>query len=461
MTPALTRELAALAVTSRHSSLPSVVQAEAARAFLNWVGCTLGGCREPAVLAALRADAALGGSGPATVLGHARRSDLTGAAFLNCLSSAILAFDDTHLATVTHPSGPVAAALLAYAEAHPVSGEEFANALVLGIEIQCRLSNLLLLPPARANLGWYITGLSGPVGAAAAVGRVMGLDVEHMTWALGLAASQASGFRSTHGSMAGAVIPAHAARCGLSAALLAAEGFTCTATTLEGNAGYVEVFGPGADVSQALAGFGEHFEMMANAYKPYPCGIVIHAAVDACLDLAAQLQGRAVERVTLRLPPLSLKLADRPQPRDVFEAIVSLQHWAAATLIHGRAGVAEGGPECVAAPEVVALCARVQLLADESLARDAAEAEVLLADGTVLHAQVAHARGSSARPLTDDELDAKFAAQARRRLDEADIAQLRALCWNLATLPDVGRCLTPLWQQASTPAPSSSPTSPR
>ena len=102
-------------------------------------------------------------------------------------------------------------------------------ALAAGIEIQCRLSNVLLLAPAEANLGLYITGITGPAGAAAGLGRAMGFDTQHMTWAIGLGAAQGCGFRATHGSMAGHVVPALAARGGVWAALLAAQGFTVEA----------------------------------------------------------------------------------------------------------------------------------------------------------------------------------------------------------------------------------------
>lgn len=114
---------------------------------------------------------------------------------MNCLSSSILAFDDTHLATVTHPTGPVAAALFAFAEKQTVPGEDFVNALALGMEIECRMSNVLLAAPAVSSVGRYITGLTGPIGAAAALGNLLRLDEQRITWAIGLAATQASGFR--------------------------------------------------------------------------------------------------------------------------------------------------------------------------------------------------------------------------------------------------------------------------
>src|SRR4029434_6646865 len=108
----------------------------------------LGGCRDPAVDIAVATVNDAGGSPQASLIGRDRRSDIASAAFVNCLSSTVLSFDDTHLATVTHPTGPVAAAIFAFSERNTVSGEDFVTALALGIEIECRMSNVLLLPPA-------------------------------------------------------------------------------------------------------------------------------------------------------------------------------------------------------------------------------------------------------------------------------------------------------------------------
>ncbi len=439
----ITRELATLAVQSRYSDLPEVVRREVARTFLNWIGCVLGGCHEPAVEIAAAAAADAGGNSQASVIGHRLKTDMASAAFVNCMSSSILAFDDTHLATVTHPTGPVAAALFAYSEQHAVSGDEFANALALGIEIQCRMSNVLLMPPAQSNLGFFITGLTGPIGAAAAVARVMRLDEDGMTSAIGLAAAQASGFRSTHGSMAGAFVPAHAARCGMSAALLASKGFTCSEATLEGGKGFVDVFSDGANLDQAVQGFGQHFEILANAYKPYPCGIVIHPAIDACLELVDQLaQAAIISSVRLQVHPLTLSLTDRPRPKTPLEAQISLYHWAAACLVQRLAGVAQAQQACIDDPAVVAMRGRVCAVADPGLERDEAVAEVTLQDGTVLRAHVAHARGSIHRPMTDTELDFKFDRQSSASLPQAARTRLRKDCRNIAGLSDVGHEIT-------------------
>jgi 2-methylcitrate dehydratase PrpD len=444
----ITAELAAYAASSRFADLPGPVAQESVRAFLNWVGCVLGGSREEASVRAARTVASAG-LPQARLIGHASRADVGGAAFVNCLSSSALAYDDTHLATVTHPTGPVAGALLAYAETVPVSGEEFLSALALGIEIQCRLSNVLLMPPAKPNLSLYITGITGPIGAAVALGRLMRLEERQLRWAIGLAATQAAGFRATHGSMAGIVVPAFAARTGVFATQLAAAGVDCSDNALEAQRGFVEIFTSGADLGPAVDGLGSHFEMLANAYKPYPAGIVIHAAIDACLDLVTQMPpGARVAHARLVVNPLTLTLTDRRHPTTPFEAQISLYHWAAHVFLRREAGIAALTPAEVADPAIMALRDLVVAEGDENLARDEAVAEVELADGVRLRTHVPHARGSVSRPMNDAELEAKFMGQASVAMSESTARTLLAMLRDLPAAADVGTALGPLLDAA-------------
>jgi 2-methylcitrate dehydratase PrpD len=436
---AITDELAAYAVRAKFSSLPDNVRTETTRAFVNWIGCVLGGCREPAVEIAAATVSRLGESGQASLIGHRRRSDVASAAFVNCVSSSVHGFDDAHLATVTHPTGPVAAALFALSEIRAVSGEDFLAALALGMEIECRLSNLLVLPPAKFNAAFYVTGLTAPVGAAAALGAARGLDEQRMRWAMGIGASQASGFRGTHGTMTAHFRPGHAARSGVWAAQLAAAGFDCSEDALEGESGFVEVFTSGADLDRAVAGLGSHFEILSNGYKPYPCGIVIHPTIDACLDISAQLRpGVQPASISLRVHPLALKLTGVRTPHSTLESHVSLFHWAAATLLRGTAGLPETRQVCIDDPDVARLRERVVAVADDALSRGEAIVEVTLADGNSLRAHVTNARGSVERPMNDDELDAKFLAQARMVLPADRAETLLQLCRNARSITDVG-----------------------
>src|SRR6187551_3323046 len=119
-----------MAETGWHQ-LPEVVRAEASRTLLNWFGCAFGACTSDVVEAAIRGLVAGGSSGDCRVLGRRERMDPINAALVNCLSSAVHAFDDTHLRTITHPTGPVAAACLSVAQMREVTGDEFYAALVL------------------------------------------------------------------------------------------------------------------------------------------------------------------------------------------------------------------------------------------------------------------------------------------------------------------------------------------
>lgn len=435
----ITRQLADYAARARYSMLPEHVRTEASRALLNWMGCALGGCREPAVQLAMATVVELGGGPQASIIGHAHRTDIASAAFVNCIGSSVLGYDDAHLATVAHPSSPVCSAIFAWSEKNAVAGEDFLAALALGIEITCRLSNVLVLPPSKFNIGFYVTGLTAPIGVALAVGNLLRLDAERMGWAITIAASQAGGFRAAQGTMAAHFRPGHAARSGVWAALLAAKGFSGNEVALEADKGFVDVYSTDADLAQAVDGLGEHHELLNNAYKSYPCGIVIHPTIDACLDLHGQFgEGAVPVRATLRVHPLALSLCGIRDPATTLESLNSLHHWAAAALVRGRAGVLEMLPDCIADPGVTQLRSRIKVIADPSVGSDQADVEVALADDRALRARVLYARGSKMRPMSDDDLDAKFKSQAGLVLPAARVEKLRDLCLGAAALRHVG-----------------------
>jgi 2-methylcitrate dehydratase PrpD len=444
---AITAELARYATEARFAALPVHIREEAARAFMNWMGCALGGSQEPAVPIAVATVAEFGGGPQASIIGHRQRTDIANAAMINCISSSILAFDDAHLATVTHPSGPVCAALFAVAEKHKVSGEDFLAAVALGIEITCRLSNMLLLPPSKFNVGFYVTGLSGPIGVAAAVGNLLRLNEQQMRWALGIAATQSSGFRENHGTMTAHFRPGHAARAGMWAALLADRGFDCSEQSLEAEKGFSDVFSSGADLNRAVDGLGADFEILRNTYKPYPCGIVIHPTLDACLEICAQLApDDAIVDATIRVQPLTLTLTGERTPADPLMAAVSVYHMVAACLLRGRAGLAEMRQDCIDDPAVIALRDRVVAIADPSIKRDESIVEATLASGAIKRAHVTVTRGSFERKLTDAELDAKFIDQAVVVLSSDEARRLLKLCRATASLNDIGAEIAAVWQ---------------
>jgi 2-methylcitrate dehydratase PrpD len=240
-----------------------------------------------------------------------RKVDVLTAALLNCVSSGAHAFDDTHAEMVLHPAGPIAASIMALAERTPVKGEDFLLALVLGLEVECRLTRAIAVPPAQCDVGWYLTGLTGGIGAAAAAGKLMGLSAEQIVWACGIACGQGSGFRAMHGSMCSPLVPAHAGHTGLRAAFMAAKGYTSTSHHVDGDRGFLEMYAQKANPAAVTDRLGSQFEVMRNTYKPYPCGIVLHPLIDGCLQVAAQsgAPAAAIERVEVKVHPLVMVIS--------------------------------------------------------------------------------------------------------------------------------------------------------
>ena len=438
----VTRLLARYACESRYDALPPAVRHEGLRAWVNYIGCAAGGAHEDNVVLMLKFLAEFSGSAPATVIGHRDKLDALNAALINCMSSAALAFNDTHYATVAHPTSPVAAALMALAEYQPrraMSGREMLHALILGVEIQCRVGLILVSPPAQSAVGLSMQGIVGVIGAAVAAGKVLGLDESRMAVAIGLAVNQSAGLRQAQSTHASHLTPGHAARCGLQAALLAARGFECADNMIEGFKGFAVSFAREPNLQAAVDGLGEAFEISTLAYKPYPAGVVIHAIIDACLEIVQQREFDAarIARVELDLNPLAGKLTDLMEPKDRGQALVSLQHWTAATLIGGGAGVAQVSAAALRDPAIRALRHKVTYHNVEAIGREAARVRVVLDDGTTLAAQVAHCRGSSERPMSDDDISVKTRAQLQTVFAPAASERILTQCWQMEDCPDV------------------------
>lgn len=437
---AITRDLAAFVHDTGWADMPPEVRHAGTRSFLNFLGCAFGGAGEEAVVIAAGLADAVSGPRDTTAIGRLDRLDRLNATAVNCQSATAMAFDDTHLAAIVHPTCTVGAAALALAESRPVSGGDFLAAVIHGIELQCRLAVGLFVPPAEREFGWYMTGVVGGIGTAATAARLLGLDAAQTMHALAIAAVRGGGFRQALPNMCVGYVPAEAARAGLAAALLAQRGFTGSPEVFEGANGYGQVFARKANLAAAIDGFGTRWETLANTCKPYPCGLVSHPVIDACLAIARDhhVDPAAVTRVDVQVSPTAFTLGNRPAPTAAHDARVSIQYWAAVSLARRAAGLAEIAEPVVHDPLVAALRQRVALRADPALAEDAARVAVRLADGAVVDRHVEHCTGSLQNPMSDLQLDAKFLEQVAPVLGEARARRLVALCRRLPDLADAG-----------------------
>ncbi|QEU03698.1 MmgE/PrpD family protein [Pseudomonas oryzihabitans] len=434
-----TRILAAYLVKARYEDLPANVRKEGVRTLLNWVGVAVGGSQHETVVRALRALQPFAGPEQASLLGRAERLDIMNAAFLNGVASHIFDYDDTHLKTIIHPAGPVVSAILALAEYRPVKGADFLNALILGVETECRIGNAVY--PDHYDVGWHITGTAGVFGAAAAASKLLGLNEQQMVWALGLAASQPVGLRESFGSMNKSFNPGRAASNGLFAALLAAQDFTSSQGMLEAKRGWAHTISTKQDFTEITEGLGTRYEAALNTYKPFACGIVIHPALDAAIQLRNryQLKPEQIAEVRLRVHPLVLELTGKKTPTTGLEGKFSIYHSVAIALIQGAAGERQYSDQAVQDPAVVALRGKVIATVDPEIKPQQVDMTVVLTDGRQVHQYIQHAIGSVEVPMTDEQLEAKFSDLAEGILRRQQTQALLKACWQVEQLADAGQ----------------------
>jgi 2-methylcitrate dehydratase PrpD len=435
--PGVTESLAQRVVAARWEDIPSPVRHQAKRSLMNFFAVTLAGCRSGPVEIALRSLAEFSGGRQVTVVGRTERLDALSAAFLNAACANVDDFCDTHIPTVIHPTAPVAAALLAYAEWRQASGPDLLLALILGNEVQARIG--LAMSPSHYERGWHITSTCGVFGAAAGSGKLAALGERQMVWALGIAATQSAGLCECLGTPAKSVSVGNAARNGLWSALLAEQGFDGPREPLAGVQGFYHALAEAPDLSRVTDGWGERWEIMATSYKPYPCGFVIHPVLDCVLDWRRDHPTADVTRVVVRGHPLLGVRTDRPDISTGRQSQVSVQHAVAAALVTGNAGLDQFTDACVRDPKVAALRSQVEVQRDEAFSTIAAAVEITTADGNTHKLAQAAARGSDVNPLSDDDLEGKLRAAAAGWDPRYDVTPLIDAIWALDKAADVSR----------------------
>ena len=432
-----TETLARFILNTPVEAIPAPILHEGKRCIINYMAVALYASADPSmeILTGVFEDE--GGAASATLIGAGTRTNLQNAALANGYMAHLEDYDDTHFPTVIHPSAPIIPAAFAVAEREGATGLDVLAATVLGIEACCRVG--LSVYPNHYDAGWHITGTCGVFGAAASAGRLLGLDELQMTYALGIAGTQAAGVREVFGSMSKAFHAGRSAQSGVLAGLLAQRGFTSTREILEGRRGFAAVLSTASDMGQISDGLGERWEVPNNGLKPYSCGVVSHPLVDAMIAMRDEdgVLADDVASVSARVHPLVLELMDRPNPRVGLEGKFSHQHSMAVGLIDGGAYPAQYTDERVLDPAVSALRDKIHATVDASVAEDACEVTVTLRDGREITKSIAHATGAPENPLSDERLESKFRTLAHRVLSESQADELLSALWSLNNVDDV------------------------
>jgi 2-methylcitrate dehydratase PrpD len=407
----------------------------AAQALRDTVGVMLAGVVEPAATIA-RSIVDAGANGPCQILGRPERASAGDAALANGVAAHALDYDDMCFVSLAHPSCALVPAILAAGELAGASGRSALNGYIVGFEIECRLG--IVMNPRHYHVrGWHCTSSIGAIGAAAAAARVLGLNPSATAHAIGIAASAACGLKENIGAMVKPLHAGMAARNGVMAARLAQAGFTASEQAIDGPQGYLTAMDserPASALIDTLADLGSRWEIIDTGItvKLYPSCAATHPPLDALLALVQrhQISEPDIVAIDVEVDSMTPRLLIHERPATGLEAKFSMPFCAAAAVVFGAPGVDTFDATHIKDGRVQRLMPRVTLRAnpafDDAPPLSQSRVSVRLRDGRTVSEHADGARGYPGR-LTDDELNTKFLACARRSLGHAAEAALAAV----------------------------------
>lgn len=456
------QEVSRFAAKVRDGGISPDILHDAQRRVTDIIGIALAASgMEPARIVGELVDA-WGGAEQASAIGRNSRYPAAGAALLNGTLAHALDYDDTHLPSVLHPSAAVVPAALAAAEAAGASGRRLLAAVAAGDELVVRVGMAGYDPELGNSIffekGLHATSIAGTLGAALAAAMVFGLGEEEIGHAVAISASMGAGLLEANRT-GGTVKRVHcgwAAHAGVAAAELARHGLTGPPTVFEGRFGFLQAFlDDRADTEAIVQGLGEEWEVPRIFFKPYPANHFTHAGIDAAIKLREEgLDVSEIEDIELGVASPTLRTIAQPaeekaRPRTGYAAQFSGPFTVATALVGGGGlGVYLDNftDEDVKDPVKLDLASKVRCVPDEECDRIfpnqfPAVLRVRLGSGEVREARVTHNRGGPQNPLSDEELEAKFRANAERTLPMEHVDELRAALRSLETSETVDKVM--------------------
>ncbi len=427
----LTQEVVSFVHGTRYRDIPREVVRLAQGFVLDGLGVMLSGSTEKGSRILQAYVRRMGGKEEATVIGPRFMAPAPKAALLNGASGHAMDYDDTQLSTskeavyglLTHPTVPVLSAVLAVGEKDRISGADFLLAYILGVEVECRIADAI--DPRHYQAGFHSTATIGGLGAAMAVGKILGLREEALARALGLAASMASGLRENFGTMTKPLHAGRAAENGVTAAELAEKGFTSATNIIEARRGFFNAMAGGGDESKITGRLGRPYFMHEPgiSIKPYPSGSLSHPAQDVILDLVKRhdLHAEAIASVEVGTNSNVPNALIYPMPKTALEGKFSIPFCMAVAVLERKAGIAQFTDRKVRAPKMVEFMKRVTLYVDpelEALGYDQVRSRVRvkLKDGRTIEGRADVARGHPLKPMSWGDIGDKFRDCARLAL---------------------------------------------
>lgn len=442
--PTLTETLASFVAGLRCDAIPAGVRAKARLCILDTLGAGLAGSRTDEGRRIMAGVAECQTGAAAGIWGTPQRASAPAAALVNGTLAHTRELDD--FGGCGHSGAVVVPAALAVAEQTGASGAQLLAAVVAGYEIAARVTEGAGGYTPHNARGWHSTGTCGSFGAAAAATVLLGLDAAATASAIGLSGSFTGGLWAflRDGAMSKRLHPGKAAETGVEAAYLAKHGFTGPREVLEAPyGGFFSTYASGeADPEAVLVSLGTEYRIMDSGFKPYACCRSVHGALDGVFDIVRthHLSAGDIETIAVRGTEEMTLQVGRPSARNTLEAQMSLPYTLAVALLTGRASLTEYDPQWLSDPRVHALMPKITMTAHpKPQTEEYTEVEVTTTVGKRHTFATTYASGHPRNPISEKDLEAKFALLAGFALPDAAVRQVADAVRDLERLDSVGR----------------------
>jgi 2-methylcitrate dehydratase len=424
---------------------------QAKRFLLDSVGCALGGYQQHDVKIALEVLDEIAGRGPATVIGTGKRIDAVSASLANGLMIRCMDYNDIYWKQdPSHPSDIFPAAL-AGCERAKSDGRELIVGLVLGHEFEMRFCEAAF--PGIRERGWHHATLTAFVSPIVA-GRALHLGWEQIQHAVGISASRHATLGAvTAGklTMMKNTVDPMATQSGVLAALMAEKGYTGPEHVVDGKEGLTHCFGPSWKLNLLTDGLGESWRITQCGMKAFPTEALTHTPISAVLDIVKSndLKPEQVEKVQIRSLARAADILSDPSkydPQSKETADHSLPYVIAAAIAERQVTPVQFEMKKIMDPTIRAQLKKVEVVADPEIekvfpALQRVIVNLTTVDGQTFTKQLDYPKGDPRNPLTDAEVEEKFAALAEGVLSDGAQKKLKNAIWNLEKLGAVSKLM--------------------
>ncbi|MGZ9272775.1 MAG: MmgE/PrpD family protein [Candidatus Binatia bacterium] len=427
----VTAKIAQFVATAKYENLPATAIATAKIAVRDCLGVALAGSKEEDAKICAEVARQEQAKEETTVIGQGFKTSALNAALANGTAAHAMDFDHS-FTLMGQPTAPIIPATFALGEALGASGRQIIEAYAVGYEVTAKLVHSLR---DSEHDGWHAPSTLGSFGAAAACGKLLGLNAGQVEMALGMSASMAGGVVANFGTMTKPLHVGLGARNGVLAAKLAQSGFTANGKAIESGFGFYKVFHSGAPIDEKpIEELGRSYALLSDGIriKPYPCGGLTHQAIDSILEFRVKhgLTAEMVESVDVDVAKHTFERIVFKVPQTSIQGKFCMPYLVARALIDGKVSLHAFTDAAVREPNVLKLAERVRMNLGNDLKKTdpsgrPCRVTLRTKSGQTYIREAQHSKGSPEFPMTEAELRGKFTECARETLS-ADAAE-RAL----------------------------------